>query len=94
MAITIHAPAPAIAATKNYVDDSDDDSDTGGVDLQGDIDMRPAKRARHSDIVTPGEIVTDDAQWMRYLHFPNTKCNTYKLTEAMVHTSLPPPPKL
>jgi len=65
MAITILAPAPAAAATKNQINESDDDSDTGGVDLQGDIDMRPAKRARHSDIVTPGEVVTDDAQWMR-----------------------------
>jgi len=67
MAITILAPAPA--ATNNQVDDSSDDSDDGGVDLQGDIDMRPAKRAKHSDIVTPGEMVTDDAQWMRYSSF-------------------------
>lgn len=40
---------------------------------------RPAKRARHggggyggqqygkSDIVTPGEIITDDPQWMRFV---------------------------
>jgi len=66
MAITILAPAPVAAIARKYASDSDDDSDTGGVDLQGDIDMRPSKRARHSDIVTPGEIVTDDAQWMRY----------------------------
>jgi exosome complex component RRP4 len=63
MAITILAPAPAgvpyLAA--------DSDSEDGGVDLEGDLDMRPSKRARHQkDIVTPGEIVTDDPQWMRY----------------------------
>jgi exosome complex component RRP4 len=48
---------------------SDGDSDDGGVDLEGDLDMRPSKRAPRSDrkeIVTPGEIVTDDPQWMRY----------------------------
>ena len=65
MAITILAPAPAAIPYHN--DDSSDDSDEdGGVDLQGDVGMRPAKRARHSkEIVTPGETVTDDPQWMR-----------------------------
>jgi exosome complex component RRP4 len=63
MAITILAPIPAgvpyLAA--------DSDSEDGGVDLEGDLNMRPSKRARHQkDIVTPGEIVTDDPQWMRY----------------------------
>ncbi|RFU29903.1 hypothetical protein B7463_g6428, partial [Scytalidium lignicola] len=65
MAITILAPAPA--ATDFKREESSEDSD-GGVDLEGDIDMRPVKRARHqlSDlVVTPGEVVTDDPQWMR-----------------------------
>jgi hypothetical protein len=68
MAITILAPAPAVPY--QLQDESDnEDSEDGGIDLEGDSDMRPAKRARHSsakDLVTPGETVTDDPQWMRY----------------------------
>lgn len=67
MAITILAPAPP-AVEHFSSDDISEDSEDGGVDLEGDIDMRPKKRARHhesSSIVTPGEIVTDDPQWMR-----------------------------
>jgi len=93
MAITILAPAPAAAVTLNHVDGSDDDSDTGGVDLQGDIDMRPAKRARHSDIVTPGEIITDDAQWMRYVSLPLSNFKSNKRIEATVHISRLPAQK-
>jgi exosome complex component RRP4 len=65
MAITILAPAPTVPyQTRN---DADDDDENGGVDLEGDSDMRPSKRARRGkDIVTPGETVTDDPQWMRY----------------------------
>jgi exosome complex component RRP4 len=73
MAITILAPAPA--ALHQTVNDSDDDSDNGGVDLDGDSDMRPSKRARRSkDIVTPGETVTDDPQWMRSVFLPLDLC--------------------
>ena len=65
MAITILAPAPA--EIPHQAESSSDDSDDGGVDLEGDVRMRPAKRARHShEMVTPGEIITDDSQWMRY----------------------------
>jgi exosome complex component RRP4 len=64
MAITILAPAPAVPY--QTVKDSDDEDENGGVDLEGDSDMRPSKRARRTkDIVTPGETVTDDPQWMR-----------------------------
>jgi exosome complex component RRP4 len=68
MPITILAPAPAsVSHRKEVSSDDSDDSDEGGVDLGGDVDMRPMKRARHSGgIVTPGEIVTDDPKWMRY----------------------------
>jgi len=72
MAITILAPAPAVI---NYQAEqhSEDDSDDGGVDLEGDYDMRPKKRAKHGqDIVTPGETVTDDPQWMRYTLPPSS----------------------
>ena len=65
MAVTILAPAPAVPYQR--VNDSDDDTDDGGADVEGDLSMRPAKRARNSakDLVTPGETVTDDPQWMR-----------------------------
>ncbi|KAI4116752.1 MAG: hypothetical protein LQ341_007685, partial [Variospora aurantia] len=37
------------------------------LDFDGDIDViRPAKRGRtaHKAIITPGEVVTEDVQWM------------------------------
>jgi hypothetical protein len=64
MAITILAPAPAEPTVERGALDSDfDDSDS-------DVDMedsgRPAKRSKTSrHLVTPGELVTDDSQWMR-----------------------------
>lgn len=71
MAITILAPAPAAAPYESDREDSDDSD--GGADLDGDLDMRPAKRRKNDqDIVTPGESVTDDPQWMRYLPSPYT----------------------
>lgn len=76
MAITIIQPRP----TPQFIHrdggaSSDSDSDTGGgVDLEGDISMtmgRPSKRAKYGDdIVTPGEVITDDTQYMRYVTFP------------------------
>lgn len=76
MAITILPPAPATASvnTKNNDSDEDYDFDEGGVDLEGDVkmdaDMRESKGTKQFDIdaldiVTPGEIVTDEPQWMR-----------------------------
>ncbi|KAK7964944.1 exosome complex exonuclease RRP4 [Apiospora sp. TS-2023a] len=66
MPITILQPSLA-PPPKLRNEDSDSDSE-GGADLEGDIAMgRPAKRARTQDssIMTPGEIITDDPQWMR-----------------------------
>ncbi|KAK3937901.1 exosome complex component rrp4 [Diplogelasinospora grovesii] len=77
MPITIIAPKPAqqrYAAPQDSPDASDseegDDLSEGGADLEGDISMghRPAKKARTDgkyEIVTPGEVITDDPQWMR-----------------------------
>lgn len=62
MSFTITAPAPPVPIA--YIGPSDSDS----ADSEGDIDMGPpSKRARLStkSIVTPGETVTDDPQWMR-----------------------------
>ncbi|EZF35659.1 exosome complex component [Trichophyton mentagrophytes] len=63
MAITILPPTfDDFRNTARDVQDSDEDMDMGD-------ENRPAKRARLSGItdtiVTPGEIITDDPQWMR-----------------------------
>lgn len=64
MTFTILSPAPPATAVHDGHDEGE-----GGVDLEGDVDMlntsRPAKRARLG-MVTPGETVTEDPQWMRY----------------------------
>jgi exosome complex component RRP4 len=68
MPITILQPAAAARQPFYDPDASGSDSDSeGGVDLDGDVSMgRPAKRARRDEaIVTPGEVITEDPQWMR-----------------------------
>ncbi|KAH6690509.1 exosome complex exonuclease RRP4 [Plectosphaerella plurivora] len=74
MPISITAPRAAAHQPRTTqkaatYDDSDSDSDAGGVDLEGDVSMSaPASRARlngRHQIVTPGEVITDDPQWMR-----------------------------
>lgn len=80
MAITIIQPKPIPRYTGRDVrasSDTDSDSEMGGVDLDGDVSMNTghsSKRANHSsDIVTPGEVITDDSQYMRYVcksHMP------------------------
>jgi exosome complex component RRP4 len=75
MPITIHAPAafrpthgPEAGIPSATDSNSDSDSEMGGADLPT---ARPQKRTRltsqqqASDIVTPGELITDDPQWMR-----------------------------
>jgi len=66
MAITILSPDPTTLPkipTHHATDSSSDDSD-GGAELD---EMPPAKRMKYdpSKLVTPGETVTDDPQWMR-----------------------------
>jgi hypothetical protein len=86
MAITILAPAPAAVPFEEEESSSEEESDGGGVHLGGDTDMPPAKRARDStsNLVTPGEMVTDDPQWMRHvtLHssFVHASNNTPEVT--------------
>lgn len=81
MAITIIAPKPSrpIHDPEDNASDSSYDSDSstgGGVDLEGDVPMTtgPSKRARlttttttshNNQMVTPGELITSDPQWMR-----------------------------
>lgn len=54
MPISIHAPAPAIAVAQQR-SSSDDE-------MEMDIDDLPT---RSRTIITPGELITSDAQWMR-----------------------------
>ena len=71
MAITILAPLPQVVSSGQL-----HRPDDASLDSEGDIDMeddaRPAKRAMLSvkGIVTPGETVTDDPQWMRCSYQP------------------------
>lgn len=68
MAITILHPSPATAIAPQGAPSDDDD----WYDSDGDADMegmaRGTKRPRLSrkTMVTPGELVTDDPQWMRF----------------------------
>lgn len=75
MPITILRPQPAAQQRSTAAADSDyDSSDSeGGVDVQGDVPMRAAKRLRTitdddaeaDEILTPGSIITSNPQWMR-----------------------------
>lgn len=65
MPITIVRPAPAPIPHNDAAFDEEDFDSDGDVDMEGD-DL-PASKLRISkkSIVTPGELVTDDPQWMR-----------------------------
>lgn len=67
MPITILQPALAVPPPYDPEAAGSDSDSEGGVDLDGDVSMgRPAKRARRDEaIVTPGEVITEDPQWMR-----------------------------
>ncbi|KAK4503793.1 hypothetical protein PRZ48_004708 [Zasmidium cellare] len=63
MAITILAPAPAEAPRRTY---HETDLDTYGEDEdEMEIDDLPSGHRRSTQVITPGQIVTDDPQWMR-----------------------------
>ncbi|KAI6248065.1 Exosome complex component rrp4 [Erysiphe necator] len=72
MAITILAPTPALHAASNPTNslliDSDDSGDDGGVKIFNNLDEVHNKTQQirgEPDLVTPGEKITDDPQWMR-----------------------------
>lgn len=70
MPITI---LPPVVEADPYVSSDDDFEDSDG-DVDMDLDAnkpRPSKKLRLSKggVVTPGEIITDDPQWMRYTDF-------------------------
>lgn len=92
MAITIRAPEPAPAA-RNFLshphnDEYDSDSDSsGGVDLDGDVSMEIAARRQRShastgldEIVTPGEEITSDPQWMRFVNLDQSFSQSHSKT--------------
>ncbi|KAI5927142.1 hypothetical protein F4810DRAFT_431914 [Camillea tinctor] len=96
MAITILKPLPP-ANTQNAATayNSDSDSD-GGVDLEGDVSMMAtalsSKPSRHvggkgydQAIVTPGEIITEDSQWMRG-HGTYTTPDPYAIVASVAGT--------
>ncbi|KAF2231754.1 hypothetical protein EV356DRAFT_569326 [Viridothelium virens] len=63
MPISIHPPAPA-ASIPQHDFGADDEEDK--FDLEGDVNMTDARsRRRGKPVITPGEIITDDPQWMR-----------------------------
>ncbi|KAI1360395.1 hypothetical protein F5Y08DRAFT_49234 [Xylaria arbuscula] len=68
MPITILQPAapPGYIRNEQFGEYSDSDSE-GGADVEGDVSMKGQSiRSRQLDaIVTPGEIITEDPQWMR-----------------------------
>ena len=62
MGIVILSPAPVAPAIYH-------DSENVPVDSEGDVNMGDGEEEAHisiEHIVTPGESVTDDPQWMRY----------------------------
>ena len=68
MPITIITPKPIVRRRFEIGEvDKESNSSSDGEDFDGDVSMPPAKRARSSkdEIVTPGEVITDDPQWMR-----------------------------
>ena len=85
MPFIIRPPAPASPQHDSSASSSDDES----LDSEGDTTMlessRPTKRARLSStsVITPGELITDDPQWMRYFFtfspFPTPKRIPFQL---------------
>lgn len=71
MPITIHPPVVEDVDTPHTDYDSMSIDSDGGVELE---DSRPSKRPLiggtkvGAGIVTPGEVVTDDPQWMRLVY--------------------------
>ncbi|ROV95701.1 hypothetical protein VMCG_07589 [Cytospora schulzeri] len=72
MPITIIQPKPIPRySARSTSPGSDSDSEMGGVDIDGDFTIPTSlRRAKHGhdeddDIVTPGEVITDNPQWMR-----------------------------
>ncbi|KAI9784275.1 MAG: exosome non-catalytic core subunit rrp4 [Geoglossum umbratile] len=61
MAITITAPAPA-APDHSYNSSSEGED---GYDPDGDVQMGRASKGAKAEIVTPGETITEEPQWMR-----------------------------
>ncbi|CAI4215064.1 unnamed protein product [Parascedosporium putredinis] len=85
MAITILQPKPAVPRSRSEDAGSGSDSE-GGIDLDGDVSM-DAGAARYADIdlVTPGELITDDAQWMRG-HGTYVPVGTTNITSSVAGT--------
>lgn len=69
MPITILNPQPATPRTFAPAivrSDSDSESDGGGVDIHGDVNMEDADGQDITEVLTPGTVITSDPKWMRY----------------------------
>lgn len=98
MPVSISTPAAPEPPSHHFVRDGEDEF---AQDADGDVDMlanvRPTKRARLSNrggaLVTPGEIVTSDPQWMRYAStfLAPVSHPVHPRTAATGPTSPPPP---
>jgi exosome complex component RRP4 len=70
MPITILNPHPVAqpsfsTAVARRNADSDSDSEAGGVDLQGDVNMAHQDDEESTEVLTPGTVITSDPKWMR-----------------------------
>ena len=89
MPFSITAPAAQLPIAYNDASDSD------SADSEGDIDMAPpTKRPKLStkSIVTPGETVTDDPQWMRCSLPLILQLKSPKLIISRTEVTAPTPP--
>ena len=82
MPITILPPAPPPQIDYDPYSDDDDEME---LDFDDDVDMKTGKpaykkpRTSAKHIITPGELVTDDTQWMRCVQL--LRFNTKVLTK-------------
>jgi hypothetical protein len=64
MAITILTPFADDLGTLQDDESIDSDDD---VHMSAGTSARPSRRSNADNIVVPGQLVTDDPQWMRYV---------------------------
>lgn len=79
MAITILPPVADQDSPVSAVEEEEQEDDQSSLDSDGDYVVmeretalkkdKKQKRRTRIDIVTPGELVTDDQQWMRFGNF-------------------------
>jgi hypothetical protein len=66
MPIKILSPAPPPALKAGTLSEDEELDSEGDVDMETELKITKAPRLSSKHIVTPGEVVTDDPQWMRW----------------------------